>query len=52
MNILGFRLVAGNKEYIGKCEKFEENASDVMQQTREEFGRYFGIFRACVNFFL
>lgn len=42
-NILGSRLSARNKEDIGKSGKPGEKISDIIQQTREEYGRYFGI---------
>jgi len=42
-NILGSRLAAGNKEDIEESEKSGEKASDIIQQVREEYGRYFGI---------
>jgi hypothetical protein len=42
-NVLSSRLAAGNKEDTWKKEKSGEKTSDIVQQTMEEFGRYFGI---------
>jgi hypothetical protein len=42
-NILSSRLSAGDEEDIGKSGKSREKTSDIIQQFREEFGRYFGI---------
>jgi len=42
-NILSSRLIAGNKENTWAKKKFGDKISDIVQQTREEYGRYFGI---------
>ena len=42
-NILGSKITAGNKESVGGGGKSAEKAPDVIQQAREEYGRYFGI---------
>ncbi|WP_292389517.1 hypothetical protein [Methanosarcina sp. UBA5] len=36
-------LLAGNKKDAGTGGKSWEKASNIIQQTREEYGRYFGI---------
>jgi Protein of unknown function (DUF2769). len=42
-NILGSKLTSGNEGDLGNCGKFGEEVSDIIQQAREEYGRYFGI---------
>jgi len=42
-NVLSSRLAAGNKEDTWTKEKSGKKTSDIIQQTREEYGRYFGI---------
>jgi len=40
---LSSRLAAEDVEYIGISRKSGEKEFDIIQQTREEYGRYFGI---------
>jgi hypothetical protein len=42
-NILGSKTTAGNNESVGERGKPTEKSPNIIQQAREEYGRYFGI---------